>query len=130
MIQKLYTIILVGLILAGLLFIVACKNEANVLFPDGLKGTWITHNDQYKDRFIQIDENLIVLSTGEEEPFILFIEDFKQLSSDSSQKWLFECKDMNGTAFDMTFLLNEGPEESSLMLKNMTHITWVKADEN
>lgn len=130
MAQKPYTSILVSLIFASSLFIVACKNEANVLFPDGLKGTWITHNDRYKDRFIEIDENLIVLGTGEGEPFILYIEDFKRISSDSSQKWLFECKDMNGTAFDMTFLLNEGPEESSLMLKNMTHITWVKADEN
>ncbi len=130
MAQKPYTSILVSLIFASSLFIVACKNEANVLFPDGLKGTWITHNDQYKDRFIEIDENLIVLGTGEGEPFILYIEDFKRISSDSSQKWLFECKDINGTAFDMTFLLNEGPEESSLMLKNMTHITWVKADEN
>jgi len=130
MAQKPYTSILVSLIFASSLFIVACKNETNVLFPDSLKGTWITHDDQYKDRFIEIDENLIVMGTGEGESFIVFIEDFKQLSNDSSQKWLFECKDMNGTAFDMTFLLNEGPEESSLMLKNMTHITWVKADEN
>jgi len=27
-------------------------------------------------------------------------------------------------------LFNEGPEKNSLMLKNMTNITWVKADEN
>lgn len=73
---------------------------------------------------------MIVMGTGEGESFIVFIEDFKQLSNDSSQKWLFECKDINGTAFDMTFLFNEGSEENSLMLKNMTHITWVKADEN
>ena len=65
MIQKPYTGILVSLILASLLFIVACKNETNILFPDRLKGTWITHNDQYKDRFIEIDENVIVLGTGE-----------------------------------------------------------------
>ena len=130
MAQKPYTSILVSLIFASSLFIVACKNEANVLFPDGLKGTWITHNDQYKDRFIEIDENVIVLGTGEGQSLILFIEDFKQLSGHSSRKWLFECKDMNGTAFDMTFLFNEGPEKNSLMLKNMTHVTWVKADEN
>lgn len=130
MIQKYYTSILVSLILASLLFIVACKNETNVLFPDRLKGTWITHDDQYKNRFIEIDENLIVLGTGEGESLILFIEDFKPLSGDSSQKWLFECKDISGTAFDMTFFFNEGPEENSLMLKNMTHITWVKANEN
>ncbi len=91
MIQKPYTSILVSLILANSLFIVACKNEANVLFPDGLKGTWITHNDQYKGRFIEIDENLIVLGTGGE-PFTLFIEDFKQLFSDLPRKWRFECK--------------------------------------
>nr|WP_320014227.1 hypothetical protein [uncultured Desulfobacter sp.] len=130
MIPKLHISILVSLILASLLFIVACKNETNVLFPYRLKGTWITHDDQYKDRFIEIDENFIVMGTGEEESFILFIEDFKQLSSNSSQKWLFECKDINGTAFDMTFLFNDGPEENSLMLKNMTHITWIKADED
>ncbi|MGM0654360.1 MAG: hypothetical protein ACQETR_03420 [Thermodesulfobacteriota bacterium] len=130
MIQKYYTSILVSLILASLLFIVACKNETNVLFPDRLKGTWITHDDQYKNRFIEIDGNLIVLGTGEGESLILFIEDFKPLSGDSSQKWLFECKDISGTTFDMTFFFNEGPEENSLMLKNMTHITWVKANEN
>ncbi len=130
MIQKPYTSILVSLILASLLFIVACKNETNVLFPDRLKGTWITHDDQYKNRFIEIDENLIVLGTGEGESLILFVEDFKPLSGDSSQKWLFECKDISGTAFDMTFFFNEGPEENSLMLKNMTHITWVKANGN
>jgi len=130
MIQKPYTSILVSLILASLLFIVACKNETNVLFPDRLKGTWITHDDQYKNRFIEIDENLIVLGTGEGESLILFVEDFKPLSGDSSQKWLFECKDIRGTAFDMTFFFNEGPEENSLMLKNMTHITWVKANGN
>jgi hypothetical protein len=70
------------------------------------------------------------MGRGKGGSLMLVIEDFKLLSSDSSQKWLFKCKDINGTAFDMTFLFNERPEENSLMLKNMTHITWVKADEN
>ncbi|MDA3917193.1 MAG: hypothetical protein PF690_09495 [Deltaproteobacteria bacterium] len=120
-------IFLVVFILISLL-LQSCEKDNSVEFPSSLKGTWVTDELKYKNRYIDIDELAITLGTGKGTSNTLLIDKIIKKNKKPMVEWIFLCKNREGASIEFVIIHNSDHDGNLLYLRNMKKIKWRKVE--
>jgi len=104
-----------------------CGNDPDVY--QELFGTWVTHEEQYKDRYIIINNELITFGTGGEAPNLFFIETARKKENSGIRQYEFDCVNTEEAYFSFVFNVEELKDQTILRLKNPHQVIWEKISE-
>ena len=110
------------------LLLQSCETGNFVEFPSSLKGTWVTDELRYQERYIVIDELAITLGTGKRTSNIFLIDKIKKNIKKPMDEWIFLCQDREGTSIEFVILHNSDHDYNLLYLRNMKKIKWHKVE--
>jgi hypothetical protein len=110
------------------LLLQSCENNNSVAFPSSLKGTWVSDELRYQDRYIDIDELAISLGTGKGKSNTLLIDKIEKKNKKPMDEWIFLCKNKEGTSIEFGIWYNSDPDGNLLYLRNMKKIKWRKVE--
>ncbi len=110
------------------LLLQSCEKDNSVAFPSSLKGTWVTDELKYQERYIDIDELAITLGTGKGTANTFLIDTIKKNIKNPMDEWIFLCQDREGTAIEFVIWHNSDHDGNLLYLRNMKKIKWRKVE--
>ena len=110
------------------LLLQSCEKDNSVAFPSSLKGTWVTDELRYQERYIDIDELGITLGTGKGTSNTLLIDKIKKNIKKPMDEWIFLCENREGSSIEFVILHNSDYDGNLLYLRNMKKIKWRKVE--
>jgi len=110
------------------LLLQSCEKDNFVAFPSSLKGTWVTDEVRYQERYIDIDELAITLGTGKGTSNALLINKIKKNIKKPMDEWIFLCQNMEGDLIEFAIFYNSDHDGNILYLRNMKEIKWRKVE--
>lgn len=116
-----------GVVLALALLVYVFFKPRHVHMPTELVGTWVTSNDAYADRSLEIGQESITFGTGPGSETTGFVEDIQSTPADG--KVLYTISYSSDGAPGTISLYYATDDGETVRLKNQELIVWKKKSE-
>ena len=95
---------------------------------EALKGTWVSDDERYADRTIEIGEGMLSFGTGTGIPNMYFIQHVDHGEKGPTRRYTLFCSDTEGNDFRFVLYLENGSGGLILRLNHPHQVIWYKID--
>lgn len=107
------------------LFLAACSEPAPPT-PVAMQGTWITDDERYENRYIEIRDGEISMGSKQTQPNLFFILKTQSKKIANTMEYTFFCEMISGDKFELSFIFHPDEYDPWLQLKNTPQIQWYR----